>query len=131
MFHRSVLGVESRNLDLFLASEDTVRRIYSDYSDTASSMGGSQPNTGSPVSCSSMGRRFLASMGEDAGRPGSRWRDAAVFQPPGRRRAAGRRLRPLLTRRVSGAALASSTGRPSVSAVCHALARSVTPPSPS
>ncbi len=32
MFHRSVLGVESRNLDLFLASEDTVRRIYSDYS---------------------------------------------------------------------------------------------------
>lgn len=28
MFHRSVLGVESRNLDLFLAGEDTVRRLF-------------------------------------------------------------------------------------------------------
>lgn len=28
MFHRSVLGVESHNLDLFLADESTVRKIY-------------------------------------------------------------------------------------------------------
>lgn len=28
MFHRSVLGVESHNLDLFLAPEETVRRLY-------------------------------------------------------------------------------------------------------
>ena len=28
MFHRAVLGVESRNLDLFLSSEETVRRLF-------------------------------------------------------------------------------------------------------
>ena len=32
MFHRSVLGVESHNLDLFLAGEDDVRRLYAKYS---------------------------------------------------------------------------------------------------
>lgn len=32
MFHRSVLGVESHNLDLFLADENTVRGIYRDCS---------------------------------------------------------------------------------------------------
>ena len=31
MFHRSVLGVDSHNLDLFLAGEDTVRELYSHY----------------------------------------------------------------------------------------------------
>lgn len=31
MFHRSVLGVDSHNLDLFLAGEDTVRELYSRY----------------------------------------------------------------------------------------------------
>lgn len=31
MFHRSVLGVESHNLDLFLAEEETVRRLYARY----------------------------------------------------------------------------------------------------
>lgn len=30
MFHRAVLGVESHNLDLFLASEATVRSLYAD-----------------------------------------------------------------------------------------------------
>lgn len=32
MFHRSVLGVESHNLDLILAGEDAVRRMYARYS---------------------------------------------------------------------------------------------------
>lgn len=32
MFHRSVLGVESCNLDLFLSDETTVRRLYGFYS---------------------------------------------------------------------------------------------------
>lgn len=32
MFHRSVLGVESHNLDLFLANEDAVRQMYANYS---------------------------------------------------------------------------------------------------
>ena len=32
MFHRSVLGVESHNLDLFLAEEAAVRRLYARYS---------------------------------------------------------------------------------------------------
>lgn len=32
MFHRSVLGVESRNLDLFLAGENGVRRLFRTYS---------------------------------------------------------------------------------------------------
>lgn len=32
MFHQSVLGVESHNLDLFLAGEDAVRRMYTGYS---------------------------------------------------------------------------------------------------
>ena len=31
MFHRSVLGVESHNLDLFLAGESVVRRLYARY----------------------------------------------------------------------------------------------------
>jgi len=31
MFHRSVLGVDSHNLDLFLSGEDTVRRLYRRY----------------------------------------------------------------------------------------------------
>ena len=31
MFHRSVLGVESHNLDLFLAEESVVRRLYARY----------------------------------------------------------------------------------------------------
>ena len=31
MFHRSVLGVDSHNLDLFLSDEDTVRRLYGRY----------------------------------------------------------------------------------------------------
>lgn len=31
MFHRSVLGVESHNLDLFLAREETVRALYARY----------------------------------------------------------------------------------------------------
>lgn len=31
MFHRSVLGVESHNLDLFLADEPTVQRLYARY----------------------------------------------------------------------------------------------------
>lgn len=33
MFHRSVLGVESHNLDLFLAGEAGVRRLFQTYSD--------------------------------------------------------------------------------------------------
>ena len=32
MFHRSVLGVDSHNLDLFLSDEDTVRSLYDHYS---------------------------------------------------------------------------------------------------
>ena len=32
MFHRSVLGVESHNLDLFLAGEAAVRELYARYS---------------------------------------------------------------------------------------------------
>lgn len=32
MFHRSVLGVESHNLDLFLAGEEGVRRLFQTYS---------------------------------------------------------------------------------------------------
>lgn len=32
MFHRSVLGLESHNLDLFLSSEETVRSLFSRYS---------------------------------------------------------------------------------------------------
>ena len=31
MFHRSVLGVDSHNLDLFLSNEDTVRSLYHHY----------------------------------------------------------------------------------------------------
>ena len=32
MFHRAVMGVESHNLDLFLASADRVREFYQRYS---------------------------------------------------------------------------------------------------
>ncbi len=32
MFHRAVLGLESHNLDLYLSSEETVRRLYARYS---------------------------------------------------------------------------------------------------
>ena len=32
MFHRSVLGVESHNLDLFLSNEETVRNLFDTYS---------------------------------------------------------------------------------------------------
>ena len=31
MFHRSVLGVDSHNLDLFLSDGDTVRALYARY----------------------------------------------------------------------------------------------------
>ena len=32
MFHRSVLGVESHNLDLFLSTEEAVRNLFETYS---------------------------------------------------------------------------------------------------
>ena len=32
MFHRSVLGVESHNLDLFLCGEERMRNLYTRYS---------------------------------------------------------------------------------------------------
>ena len=31
MFHRSVLGVESHNLDLYLSAKNTVRELYAHY----------------------------------------------------------------------------------------------------
>lgn len=31
MFHRSALGVESHNLDLFLSTKDTVQALYARY----------------------------------------------------------------------------------------------------
>ncbi len=38
MFHRSVLGVDSHNLDLFLSSEDTARSLYHHYGASHSSV---------------------------------------------------------------------------------------------
>lgn len=38
MFHRSVLGVDSHNLDLFLSDEDTVRNLYCHYRASHSSV---------------------------------------------------------------------------------------------
>ena len=90
----------------------------------ASGMWGRSPSTGTPVSCSSMGARLRASMAEQSfSRMPAIWLGCRKASRP-RTCAASVRLAPR-------GRSTSSTGRSSVRATCHALARAVTPPTPS
>ena len=115
MFHRAVLDVESHNLDLFFSKPETVRELYARHA----------ADHGAAVVEGAMGYYDgLGGVTDTA----SAWHLADTLNLPAllvvRPKGASVRLAPL-------GWTTSSTGRPSVSARCQALAVSLTPPSPS